>query len=379
MGKKVKVLVALGTRPEVIKLAPVITALQKRTNTIVCATGQHREMLMQTLGAFGLKPDRMLDTMSPGRSLNILASRLLADMDLVLEEEQPDWVVVQGDTTTAFCAGLAAFHRGIRVAHVEAGLRTGDLSSPFPEEANRSLLARITTTHFAPTARARACLLSEGIPPASIIVTGNTVVDAIAQVRNDWTNGRPAVLAPHISEIADKGPLILVTCHRRENFGEVLDGFCLMLREQSARHANFHWVFPVHLNPSIREPVKKMLSGLPNLSLIEPVDYSASLYLISRSSLVVSDSGGIQEEAPSFGVPVVVMRQHTERLEGEESGFATLAGQSPSGVAAAIDHWLDRSDLRNALRGRENPYGDGHASSKIVSSLLDNFTQEFHG
>lgn len=373
-----KVLVALGTRPEVIKLSPVISTLRSRVETVVCATGQHREMLTQALEAFSIHPDIALHTMSPGQSLNILSSRLLAEMDSVLAKEQPDWVLVQGDTTTAFCAGLAAFHRGIRIGHVEAGLRTGDLTSPFPEEANRSLLTRIATRHFAPTGSARDNLLAEGIVRNSIVVTGNTVVDAIVQAKASWLQPNLNLPEPIKSLPADK-PLILVTCHRRENFGEVLQSICQMLRRLCVRYTDYQWVFPVHLNPNVREPVMQTLSGIPNLTLLDPVDYHTSLYLISRSTLVVSDSGGIQEEAPSFGVPVVVMRTHTERMEGVNSGFATLAGQAPEHIEQAVANWLDHPERRQTLKERPNPYGDGEASKRIAASLLNESFEEFHG
>ncbi|WP_114809018.1 non-hydrolyzing UDP-N-acetylglucosamine 2-epimerase [Paraburkholderia kururiensis] len=372
-----KVMVVLGTRPEVIKLAPVIEALRPRVETIVCASGQHKEMLAQALGFFGIVPDISVDTMSPGQSLNILSAKLLTEMDGVLERVRPDWVVVQGDTTTAFCAGLAAFHRGIAVAHVEAGLRTRDLANPFPEEANRSLLARIVTRHFAPTELARQNLLHEGIDDARIVVTGNTVVDAIMLARQSWEQA-PASLALPRWEGAEQSH-ILVTCHRRENFGETLLGICKVLRDLCGRYRQYQWVFPVHLNPAVREPVMRELGAIPNLALIEPVDYPSSLYLISRSVLVVSDSGGIQEEAPTFGVPVVVMRGHTERREGVDAGFATLAGQTPEGIEAAAVAWLDNPERRQALRNRANPYGDGRASERMVASLLGQPVEVFGG
>lgn len=374
-----KVLVVLGTRPEVIKLSPVIAELRRRAQVCVCASGQHREMLLQALDAFSLVPDVMLDVMSPGRSLNILASRLLESIDGILETELPDWVLVQGDTSTALCAGLAAFQRNIKVGHVEAGLRTGDLTSPFPEEANRSLLARIATLHFAPTRQAVAALHSEGIADGAILVTGNTVVDAINQVKASWPEGGPASLPAHIRQRLEAGPSVLVTCHRRENFGSVMEEYCLMLIRLSERYPNIQWIFPVHLNPAVREPVHRLLSQRPNLLLTEPVDYHSSLYLISKSVLVLSDSGGIQEEAPSFGSPVVVMRQHTERVEGVKAGFATLAGQSPSVIERAVDSWLNDDAARCALRMRANPYGDGCASARIVSALHGESFEPFNG
>jgi UDP-N-acetylglucosamine 2-epimerase (non-hydrolysing) len=373
-----KALVAFGTRPEVIKLAPVVEALRGHADLAVCATGQHREMSAQALEAFGIVPDIALDVMRPDQSLNQLAARLLAELDPVLERERPDWVLVQGDTTSAFCTGLAAFHRGIPVAHVEAGLRTGDLASPFPEEANRSLLARIVTRHFAPTRRAKQALLSEGIPEEKIVVTGNTVVDAIELVRDRWFTVTDENLADLIPRL-DSKPLVLVTCHRRENFGGILEAICDLLRRLCASYPGIHWVFPVHLNPQVREPVNRLLSDIGNLSLIPPVDYVTSLRLIGRATLVVSDSGGIQEEAPSFGAPVVVMRAHTERREGIESGLATLAGQEPAGIETAVRSWLDAPERRQQLATRRNPYGDGHAADRIRASLFTRTVEEFDG
>ncbi|WP_229511959.1 non-hydrolyzing UDP-N-acetylglucosamine 2-epimerase [Paraburkholderia terrae] len=372
-----KVMVVMGTRPEVIKLAPVVDALRKQVDTVVCSSGQHREMLAQALDFFGIVPDISVETMSPGSSLNILSARLLTEMDEVLAQVQPDWVLVQGDTTTAFCAGLAAFHRGIRVAHVEAGLRTGDLANPFPEEANRSLLGRIVTRHFAPTQLARQNLLREGIDDSKIVVTGNTVVDAINLTRESWRQA-PASLNLPVWNGAEQAP-ILVTCHRRENFGDTLLGICQVLRTLCRRYEQYQWVFPVHLNPAVREPVLRELGQIPNLALIEPVDYPSSLYLISRSAMVVSDSGGIQEEAPTFGVPVVVMRSHTERREGVDAGFSTLAGQRPESIEAAVIEWLDDPRRRRALRDRPNPYGDGLASERMVASLQGQAVEVFNG
>jgi len=376
-----KVLVIMGTRTEAIKLAPVISALHKANShgeaveTVVCSSGQHREMLAQALSFFDLAPDISLDAMQPGQTLNSLASRVLAELDDVLLSVKPDWVLVQGDTTTAFCAALAAFHRNIAVGHIEAGLRTGDLSSPFPEEANRSLVARIANRHFAPTALARANLLAEGTAEERILVTGNTVVDSIEHVRSAWSTKQPT-LPP---QLQGDVPQILVTCHRRENFGDVMLDICRTLKRLCQRYPAYRWVFPVHLNPAVREPVLRELSGIDNLVLTDPVDYSTSLYLISRSTLVVSDSGGIQEEAPTFGVPAVVMRNHTERREGVDAGFAILAGQSGDRIEAAVAEWLDDPARRQALLQRPNPYGDGHASSRIVSSLLGQHPEAFLG
>jgi UDP-N-acetylglucosamine 2-epimerase (non-hydrolysing) len=374
-----KVLVLMGTRPEVIKLAPVVRLLEREMETVVCATGQHREMLQQALDVFGLSPRRFFEAMAPGRSLNILTSRLMAELDEVFETEKPDWVLVQGDTTSAFCGALAAFHRNIRVGHVEAGLRTGDLTSPFPEEANRTLLGRIATAHFAPTIAAKDNLLSEGTASASIHVTGNTVVDAIELVRTGWMNHAPARLPEAISSIASDGKIALITSHRRENFGEVMRGFCRTIGRLCRDYPNIHWIFPVHLNPNAREPVMAMLGGIANLSLVEPVDYQTSLYLLSRSELALTDSGGIQEEAPTFGVPVVVMRTHTERGEGVKAGFATLAGQDERAIEQAVRAWLDDPGRRKSLREARNPYGDGRASERIAAFLVGRPVDEFRG
>ncbi len=365
-----KVLVVLGTRPEVIKLAPLVKALRKQCDTVVCATGQHREMLKQALSSFSLFPDVSLEAMLPGQSLNMLSSRMLELLDNVLEEHEPDWVIVQGDTTTAFCAGLAAFHRGIRVAHIEAGLRTGNLNSPFPEEANRSLLSKIATLHFAPTDLAKDNLTREGVSSSSIIVSGNTVVDAILDVSGRWEDRPQDGLPKHVQEKILDRAFVLVTFHRRENQGTALHNVCTVLTRLCERYPQYLWVFPVHLNPNVRGPIRERLNGIPNLELIDPVDYSTSLYLIKCSALVISDSGGIQEEAPTFGTPLVVLREHTERVEGVSAGFAILAGTDPVSVEKAVSYWLDHPEARQLLKVKQNPYGDGHASERIVSSLL---------
>ncbi|MFB2567023.1 non-hydrolyzing UDP-N-acetylglucosamine 2-epimerase [Rhizobium sp. IMFF44] len=372
-----KVIAVVGTRPEAIKMAPVIFELRRKVQTLVCITGQHRDMIAQALAVFDISPDITLDSMRPGQSLNMLASRLLVGIDDVLDRERPDWVLAQGDTTSALCASLAAFQRQIKVGHVEAGLRTGDLRSPFPEEGNRSLIARIANIHFAPTRTAADALLREGVAKSKIFVTGNTIVDSIELIRAEWRSASPQI-SEDILHLTAAKPFVLVTCHRRENFGKVLEGICIMLKSLATRYSGFQWIFPVHLNPNVRGPVSQILHGIPNISLIEPVDYRTSLFLISRSTLIISDSGGIQEEAPSFAVPVVVMREHTERVEGVTAGFATLAGQSPAAIEEAAMTWLDDHARHADLRGRPNPYGDGGASQRIVARLLDEPIEEFH-
>jgi UDP-N-acetylglucosamine 2-epimerase (non-hydrolysing) len=374
-----KILVVMGTRPEVIKLAPVIKALSGKAEVRVCTSGQHREMLTQALEVFSLMPDVQLDTMSPGRSLNILASRQLSALDEVLENEQPDWVIVQGDTTTAFCAALAAFHRGIRIAHIEAGLRTGDLNSPFPEEANRNLISRIATLHCVPTAKSAAALRLENIQESHIVITGNTVVDAIKQASESWKEGKPQALPEEVECWISDASYVMLTCHRRENFGTVMEDICQMIARLCERYADLKWIFPVHLNPAVSIPVRRILGNIPNLLLIAPVDYHTSLYLIANAKLVISDSGGIQEEAPTFATPVVVMREHTERTEGVDAGFAILAGQNPLDIELAVDYWLKNPDAANKLKALPSPYGDGKASSRIVNALLGLPVEAFCG
>lgn len=375
-----RALVVMGTRPEVIKLVPVIVELKKQgIDTVICATGQHREMLQQALDVFGVKPDIALDVMVAGQSLNELSSKLLSQLDEVLVEQKPDWVVVQGDTTTAFCAGLAAFQRHIKVAHVEAGLRTGDMQSPFPEEANRSLLARIATVHFAPTQRAKAALLDEGVPEAAIHITGNTVVDALDLAMKRETPEARKKRIRNVCPSAEGKKLILITCHRRENFGGVLEAICLLIRRLTAKYSQYHWVFPVHLNPHVQDPVHRMLGDVQNLSLIKPIDYLTTLAILENAELVVSDSGGIQEEAPSFDVPVVVMRNHTERQEGVEAGFAILAGQSPDLIELAVRDCVENPGRIKTLSETSNPYGDGMAAARIVATLQQKNVADFNG
>lgn len=371
-----KIMFIVGTRPEAIKLAPVIKYFQdKGEDLIICDTGQHKEMLAQTFSCFDITPDVQLKTMKAGQSLNQLASRLLSEIDQVIETKQPTHIIVQGDTTSALCGGLAGFHRGVEVCHLEAGLRTHDLNSPFPEEANRSLLARITTTHFAPTQRAMNELLNEGIKRSDIKIVGNTVVDSIGLISKKW-----GVTAPKVCEtISLNEPTVLVTCHRRENFGSVLSGICLALEKLCLRYKDHQFVFPVHLNPVVRDTVYNRLSDIQNLKLIEPLDYPSMLYLIKNCDLVISDSGGIQEEAPSFGVPVVVMRNHTERIEGVSAGFAELAGQNPDAIFAAACRWLDNPESAKQLSKNNNPYGDGDASARVWAKLANQQFEEFVG
>jgi UDP-N-acetylglucosamine 2-epimerase (non-hydrolysing) len=365
----VKIMVVFGTRPELIKLAPVIAEARRRSpqvELIVCSTGQHKEMLAQAMAVFDITPDEDLALMLANQTLADLTARLMSGMDQALRKHMPDVVVVQGDTTTAFVSALAAFYQGIPVAHVEAGLRTGDLASPFPEEGNRLLIARLARWHFAPTAQAANQLLEEGVAKQQVQITGNTVVDAIEMIKVKWGN------QPYAGEATQLFPgqqLVLVTTHRRENFGEGLQNICQALRQLSQAHPELGFVFPVHLNPNVRKVVLQQLADVKNLHMMSPVDFETSLFLQSRSCLILTDSGGIQEESPSFGVPCVVMRQHTERTEGVTAGFAHLAGTDTFKIIQLAEYCLKVDTYQN-LKGRVNPYGDGKSAERILNQLI---------
>ncbi|MDI6698902.1 MAG: UDP-N-acetylglucosamine 2-epimerase (non-hydrolyzing) [Candidatus Saccharicenans sp.] len=453
-ARKKKVLVIMGTRPEVIKLAPVVEALNRpekawsrktesarktggRFRTIICLTGQHREMVEPFLKIFGLKPDYDLRVMVPNQHLGELTGRVLAGMKKVLEAEKPDWLLVQGDTTSAMAAALAAFYQKIKIGHVEAGLRTDDKYNPFPEEINRRLISHLTDFHFAPTELARQNLLAEGVRPENIFVTGNTVVDALKmilkksgredkKIKENRAAGREKII--RITEIgateqergepagrsADRSTgqknsgfsggksgasergdfvsgsglnraeetlsfdrvkkikkLILVTAHRRESFGQGLEGICRAILEIVGRIKEAEVIFPVHLNPAVRKTVLSRLKGQERIHLVEPLDYVTFVHLMRRASLILTDSGGIQEEAPSLGVPVVVMRETTERPEAIQAGVAWLAGTDPEKITRLAVRLLKKVEDREFRRGlsRRNPFGDGRAGLRI-SRLL---------
>ncbi len=374
-----KLMVVFGTRPEVIKLAPVVSEARRRANEVellLCSTGQHREMLDQAMEAFGITPDVDLAVMRENQDLPNLTARLIESLSEAFTIHKPDAVVVQGDTTSAFAAALAAFYQHLPVAHVEAGLRTGNLESPFPEELNRMMIGRIAHWHFAPTRYAEQNLLREGVDAANIWVTGNTVVDAIEMIRSAWKNGESANSFP---EYFPGQELVLVTTHRRENFGHGLQQICLAIRTLCARFPEFGFVFPVHLNPQVRTVIFETLEGISNLKLIEPVNFQTNLYLQSRSRVVITDSGGIQEEAPSFAVPTVVMREHTERREGVDAGFATLAGAKADTIIRAAESYLKDEGIGKQLLNRINPYGDGRSGKRIIATLLGESAEAFHG
>lgn len=371
MHQPLRVLVTFGTRPEAIKLAPVIRALQARPDVFTartCVTAQHRDMLDQVLDVFGVVPDSDLDLMQPGQTLSGLGAKVLAAMDDVLVAEQPDWVLVQGDTTTVMMSALAAQHRQVRVGHVEAGLRTYDRRNPFPEEMNRVVADHVSDLCFAPTEGARQNLLREGIADTKIVVTGNTVVDALLVVTDQkWTPPVGHVLA----DLPADRRWILVTAHRRESFGAPLNGICQALRRLvTERGQNLQVVYPVHRNPNVWEPVHEALSGLPGVTLLAPVDYRSLVYLMQHSALILTDSGGIQEEAPSLNTPVLVLREATERPEVVTVGAAVLVGTDPDRIVTETYRLLDDPVAYADMAAAANPFGDGHAATRIVEALL---------
>lgn len=364
-----KIMVVFGTRPEVIKLAPLVALGREEPGVelVACSSGQHRQMLDQALSCFELTPNIDLGLMREHQTLPGLTSLLITHMSETIAKVKPDAVVVQGDTTTAFAAALSAFYNQIPVAHVEAGLRTHDLYSPFPEEANRAMIGRLARWHFTPTPQATANLKAEGIAPQGILECGNTVIDAIELIRRKWAT---TPFSGDAAKFFNGQDLVLVTTHRRENFGQGLENICEAIVELASAYPQLGFVFPVHLNPNVRKVVQKRLAGLDNLQMIEPVDFETSLHLQSRARLILTDSGGIQEESPSFGVPAVVMREHTERREGIDAGFATLAGTDRQQIVSDARHWLDRQAACDALKGRPNPYGDGRSSERILQRML---------
>ena len=352
------VLLLYGTRPEAIKMAPVAAALRarpERFRLVVCATGQHREMLDQMHRDLDLAPDLDLALMRPRQGLNELAGRAFTALDGVLDRVRPDWVLVQGDTTSAMVAALAAFHRRVRVGHVEAGLRTGDLHQPFPEEANRRLVDLVADALFAPTEPARDRLLAEGARPETVHLTGNTVVDALTRL---W-GGRPV----------ERRPEVLVTVHRRESFGAPLESILAALCELAGRFPDLRWILPVHPNPEVAVPVRQRLAGVANVELCEPLSYPDLVAVLARCRLVLTDSGGIQEEAPTFGKPVLVLRDKTERPEGVAAGVARVVGTATREVVAAASRLLTDPAAYAAMAQGFNPYGDGHAAERIVHAL----------
>tara|TARA_A100001037_G_scaffold62644_1_gene54642 strand:- start:30 stop:1160 length:1131 start_codon:yes stop_codon:yes gene_type:complete len=374
-----KILVVFGTRPEAIKMAPIIQKLKKEEDcyeTRVCVTAQHREMLDQVLDLFKINPDYDLNIMQPDQDLDEVASKILIKLKSVLDDFLPDLVLVHGDTITTFAASLSAYLKKIKVGHVEAGLRTGDLFSPWPEEGNRKLTSILTDYHFAPTALSKKNLLDEGIDESKIFITGNSVIDALQITVNRIENDKK--LKSQIEKRVEKSgfvnlssKFILVTGHRRENFGQGMLNICESLKVLAKNNLDINFLYPVHLNPNVRKPVNDLLSDISNIKIIEPFEYEEFVYLMSKSYLILTDSGGIQEEAPSLGKPVLVMRNKTERPEAIEAGTVKLVGSDKDKIVKEVQKLLDNYEEYQKMCKAINPYGDGKTSKRIIEILKD--------
>jgi len=372
-----KILIVFGTRPEAIKMAPLVKEFEKNQNffnTKVCVTAQHREMLDQVLDLFDITPEYDLDIMKPDQDLYNVTSNILLKIKPVLESFKPDIVLVHGDTATTFATSLAAYYQKIKIGHVEAGLRTGDLYSPWPEEGNRRLTGVLTDYHFSPTDTSKKNLLNEGINNESIFVTGNTVIDALQLVVNRIKNNEilrlkieNTIIQSGFQELNSK--FILVTGHRRENFGQGFLNICEALKALAKNNPDIYILYPVHLNPNVRRPVNELLANVNNIKLVEPFQYKEFIYLMSKSYLILTDSGGIQEEAPSLGKPVLVMRDTTERPEAVEAGTVRLVGSDRDNIIKEVQDLIDDSDEYQKMSKAHNPYGDGNASKNIVKIL----------
>ncbi len=365
-----RVLSIFGTRPEAVKMAPVVTRLVDThgIESAVCVTAQHREMLDQVLDLFAISPDYDLDIMRPNQSLSSLTAAVFTTLEPVIDQARPDWVLIQGDTTTVMATALLAYYHHIHIGHIEAGLRTGDKWQPFPEEINRRVAGVVADLHFAPTAWARDNLLREGVSEKHIFITGNPVIDALQSVITKPYNFESGPLG----QIPANRRLILVTAHRRENFGKPLENIFNALRQIAEAYADdIYVIYPVHLNPNVQAPAQRILADVPNIRLIDPLDYLPMVHLMKRAYLILTDSGGLQEEGPALGTPVLVLRQKTERPEAVEAGTARLVGTETGRIIAETRRLLEDQALYNAMARAANPYGDGHAAEKIVAALLN--------
>jgi UDP-N-acetylglucosamine 2-epimerase (non-hydrolysing) len=379
LRKRISVL--FGTRPEAIKLAPVILSLKQdsRFDCRVCVTGQHRQMLDQVLAAFEITPDVDLNLMLPNQTLGAFTSRAIQSLDQYIAQDRPDLILVQGDTTTVFCAALAAFYHHVPVGHVEAGLRTWNLQSPWPEEANRVLTSRLATLHFAPTSGSRDNLLKEGVSPDRVFVTGNTVIDALLIAVAKVRLHPPSV--PGLPDGAPQAwgdqPLVLITGHRRESFGAGFENICQAIAQLARQFPRVHFVYPVHLNPNVREPVSRILGSLEteNVHLIDPLSYFPFVSLMDRASIILTDSGGIQEEAPSLGKPVLVMRDTTERPEAVQAGTARIVGTDRDVIVIEVSKLLLDRQAHDRMTATYNPYGDGRATERILAACKEFLTE----
>ena len=368
--KSIRVLSVIGTRPEAVKMAPVVQRLAQTPGieSLVCVTAQHREMLDQVLNLFDITPDVDLDLMQPDQSLAQITAAIFTHLDPVLKDLKPDWVLAQGDTTTVMATALLAYYNRVKFGHVEAGLRTGDKFQPFPEEINRMVAGVAADLHFAPTEWSKQNLLRENIPAERIVVTGNPVIDALRQVAK-----KPAPEeVNHLLGKLGNSRLVLVTAHRRENFGQPLENICDALKTLAETYGNqIHIVYPVHLNPNVQNTVYSRLSGIPNITLLPPLDYLPMVHLMKHTTIVLTDSGGLQEEAPGLGVPVLVMRAATERPEGIAAGTVKLVGTETAEIVAAARKLLDDPSEHEKMAHAVNPYGDGHASERIAQAVLN--------
>lgn len=369
-----KILIVFGTRPEAVKLAPIIQALQKRPSieTVVCVTAQHREMLDQVLALFDIVPQIDLNLMKPSQSLASLTAEIFKKLDPVLEQVKPDWMLVQGDTTTVMASALCAYYQHVRIGHVEAGLRTHDKWQPFPEEINRRVAGTVADLHFAPTELARRNLLAEGIEDWRIALTGNPVIDALQQISKKPEPARISQILRNLGVSDGRRRLILVTAHRRENFGAPIERICRAIRTLAEGYPNdLQFIYPVHLNPNIQQPVHRLLADVPNVKLMKPLEYLSLVHLMKNAYLVLTDSGGIQEEATGLGKPTLVLREVTERPEGIEAGVLRLVGTDTHAIVSETRRLLEDHGAYHSMAQAANPFGDGHAAEKIVQALLD--------
>lgn len=376
--QKIKVLVSFGTRPECIKLAPVIKQLEKQDDMFdltVCSTGQHKEMLDQVIDFFGLKPDFFLNLMTENQTLGSLSLKLLNQVDNIFSQTNPDVILVQGDTTTAFLLAIAAYYKKIKVGHIEAGLRTYNKFNPYPEEINRQLISRVADFNFAPTQKAVDNLKYEGINESTIFFTGNTIVDAvqlgIQKIESDDKLVKTK-LWDDLGKIEAKKRMILITMHRRESFGKELKNVCFALKNIAKRYPEIQIIYPVHLNPNVRKPVHEILSRISNILLLEPLDYPSFIWMMKKSYFIITDSGGVQEEAPTLKKPVLVIRKHTERPESLELGISKLIGTDENEIEKNVSDLIENKDLYESMIPAKNPYGDGKASVKIAKILHNN-------
>jgi len=368
-----KILTVFGTRPEAIKMAPLVKQIEKTGEFVskVCVTGQHREMLDQVLELFNINPDYDLNIMKKGQTLSEVTSRIVTGLQPIFQSFKPDIVLVHGDTSTTLCSALSAYYNQIPVGHIEAGLRTGDIYSPWPEEGNRKLVSCITKYHFAPTLEAKNNLLDEGVTSENIFVTGNTVIDALLMVKQKIvdSDSKKLELQNLFPMLSKERKMVLITGHRRENFGEGFKRICDSILNLSKTHQDVDFLYPVHLNPRVREPVNRLLSSSKNIHLIEPQGYVEFVYLMMESYLILTDSGGIQEEAPALGKPVLVMRNTTERPEAVNAGTVKLVGTDTEKIVSSVNKLLVDADAYSLISGAHNPYGDGKAVSRILEVI----------